>query len=68
MYKHVHIFEKRSHVIQSLDTYFQGITLLWLRHELKPVSTCYNFLFHVGFINTATGDKTLVRNIILCLY
>ena len=31
--------------------------------ELKPVCTCYNFLFHIGFINTGTSNKTLVRNI-----
>ena len=57
--------------LENIYLNFLCITSFWLSMkktfsrplQFNPMCTRYNFLFHVGFINTLSSNKILLRNI-----
>ena len=64
------LFKPREYIFKPGDIYFLGITLFWLKiwknplktFRIKPYMYLLEFLFHVGFANTVSSNKTFVRN------
>ena len=57
--------------LENIYLNFFCMMLLWLSMkktfsillQFNPISTCYNFLFHVDLTNSVSSNKILLRNI-----